>query len=219
MKIGGQPATGETVSGDGTSITAITPENFQGAAAVEVINPGGASAIVFGGYIYLDPIRIDGISPNKGSIAGGTTVVISLPLTLAIIDGMVVRVGREKYILPTMAILESFQPKKEDCYTVEGKGEMILARGQLIPLIRLGEVFHVESEARHPWEGLVVAVEHKNEQKALLLDELVGKEEVVIKNLGGYLQKVKGLAGGAIMGDGKVGLIVDIAGLYEIALQ
>lgn len=88
-----------------------------------------------------------------------------------------------------------------------------------MPLIRLGEVFHVAGEARHPWEGLVVAVAHKNEQKALLLDELVGKEGVVIKNLGGYLKKVKGLAGGAIMGDGKVGLIVDMAGLYEIALQ
>jgi two-component system chemotaxis sensor kinase CheA len=149
----------------------------------------------------------------------GTTVVISLPLTLAIIDGMVVRVGRERYILPTMAILESFRPKKEDCFTVEGKGELIMSRGHLMPLIRLGEVFHVESEARHPWEGLVVAVEHKNEQKALLLDELVGKEEVVIKNLGGYLKNVKGLAGGAIMGDGRVGLIVDIAGLYDIALQ
>jgi two-component system chemotaxis sensor kinase CheA len=89
----------------------------------------------------------------------------------------------------------------------------------LIPLIRLGDVFQVESEARHPWDGLVVAVEHKNERKALLLDELVGKEEVVIKNLGGYLKNVKGLAGGAIMGDGKVGLILDMAGLFEIALQ
>ena len=193
-----------------------------------IFHPGFSTAKaitdVSGRGVGMDVVK-KGIEKLRGHVdirsmeGRGTTVVISLPLTLAIIDGMVVRVGREKYILPTMAILESFQPKKEDCYTVEGKGEMILARGQLIPLIRLGEVFHVESEARHPWEGLVVAVEHKKEQKAMLLDELVGKEEVVIKNLGGYLKNVKGLAGGAIMGDGKVGLILDMAGLFEIALQ
>lgn len=193
-----------------------------------IFHPGFSTAkavtAVSGRGVGMDVVK-KGIEKLRGhvdvrSVAGrGTTVVISLPLTLAIIDGMVVRVGREKYILPTMAIVESFRPKKEDCFTVEGKGEIILSRGQLIPLIRLGEVFHVASEARHPWDGLVVAVEHKNERKALLLDELVGKEEVVIKNLGGYLKNVKGLAGGAIMGDGKVGLILDMAGLFEIALQ
>jgi two-component system chemotaxis sensor kinase CheA len=193
-----------------------------------IFHPGFSTAkavtAVSGRGVGMDVVK-KGIEKLRGHVevrsqpGRGTTVVISLPLTLAIIDGMVVRVGRERYILPTMAILESFRPKKEDCFTVEGKGELIMSRGHLMPLIRLGEVFHVESEARHPWEGLVVAVEHKNEQKALLLDELVGKEEVVIKNLGGYLKNVKGLAGGAIMGDGRVGLIVDIAGLYDIALQ
>jgi two-component system chemotaxis sensor kinase CheA len=147
----------------------------------------------------------------------GTTVIISLPLTLAIIEGMVVRVGKERYILPTMAILESFKPKKEDYYTVKRKGEMVMARGKLIPLIRLDKLFNIEADAEDPWDGLVVVVENKEEQRGLLLDELLGQEEIVIKSLGEALKHTKGLAGGAILGDGRVGLILDIAGLFEIA--
>lgn len=144
-------------------------------------------------------------------------MIISLPLTLAIIEGMVVRVGKERYILPTMAILESFKPKKEDYYTVKGKGEMVMARGKLIPLIRLDRLFRIAGDARDPWDGLVVVVENKEEQRGLLLDELLGQEEIVIKSLGEALKHTKGLAGGAILGDGRVGLILDMAGLFEIS--
>ncbi len=147
----------------------------------------------------------------------GTTVVISLPLTLAIIEGMVIRVGKERYIVPTMAILESFKPKKEDYFTVKGKGEMVMARGNLIPLIRLDRLFKIEGDAKDPWDGLVVVVENKEEQRGLLLDELLGQEEIVIKSLGEALKRTKGLAGGAILGDGRVGLILDIGGLFELA--
>jgi len=147
----------------------------------------------------------------------GTTVIISLPLTLAIIEGMVVRVGRERYIVPTMAILESFRPKKEDYFTVKGKGEMVMARGNLIPMIRLDNLFGIEGDSQTPWDGLVVVVENKEEQRGLLLDELLGQEEIVIKSLGEALKRTKGLAGGAILGDGRVGLILDIAGLFELS--
>jgi two-component system chemotaxis sensor kinase CheA len=147
----------------------------------------------------------------------GTTVVISLPLTLAIIEGMVIRVGKERYIVPTMAILESFKPKKEDYFTVKGKGEMVMARGNLIPLVRLDRLFKIEGDAKDPWDGLVVVVENKEEQRGLLLDELLGQEEIVIKSLGEALKRTKGLAGGAILGDGRVGLILDIGGLFELA--
>lgn len=146
----------------------------------------------------------------------GTTVVISLPLTLAIIEGMVIRVGRERYIVPTMAILESFKPKKEDYFTVKAKGEMVMARGHLIPLIRLDRLFRIEGDSKDPWDGLVVVVENKEEQRGLLLDELLGQEEIVIKSLGEALKRTKGLAGGAILGDGRVGLILDIGGLFEL---
>jgi two-component system chemotaxis sensor kinase CheA len=147
----------------------------------------------------------------------GSTFVISLPLTLAIIEGMVVRVGEERYIIPALAILESFRPEKKQYSTVEGKGEIILSRGRLIPLVRLDRIFGIRGDSADPWNALVVAVEHDGEQRGLLLDELLGKEEVVIKSLGEGLKQTKGIAGGAIMGDGRVGLILDIAGVFEVA--
>ncbi len=149
--------------------------------------------------------------PGKGS-----TFNISLPLTLAIIEGMLVRVGTERYVIPALAILESFRPTKEQYSTVEGKGEMILSRGRLLPLVRLNRIFEIESDSHQPWEGLVVTVEHENHQMGLLLDELLGKEEVVIKSLGEALKNTVGIAGGAIMGDGRVGLILDMAGIWSI---
>jgi two-component system chemotaxis sensor kinase CheA len=156
------------------------------------------------------------INTRPGS---GSTFIISLPLTLAIIEGMLVRIGHERYIIPAVAILESFRPDKNQYSTVKGKGELILSRGKLIPLVRLDRMFGVKGDTVHPWDGLVVAVENDGEQRCLLLDELLGKEEVVIKSLGGSLKNVKGIAGGAIMGDGRVGLILDMAGIFEIAKQ
>lgn len=146
----------------------------------------------------------------------GSTFVISLPLTLAIIEGMLVRVGKERYIIPALAILESFRPEKNQYFTVEGKGEMIRTRGSLAPLIRLNRLFNVEADHEHPWEGLIVSVEHEDKRMCLLLDELLGKEEVVIKSLGGNLKHIKGIAGGAILGDGRVGLILDMSGIYDL---
>lgn len=146
----------------------------------------------------------------------GSTFVISLPLTLAIIEGMMVRVGEERYIIPALAILESFRPSKDQYSTVEGKGELIRTRGNLVPLVRLHRIFGVECEFETPWEGLVVAVEHEDRKMCLLLDELLGKEEVVIKSLGGGLKNLKGIAGAAILGDGRVGLILDMAGIFEV---
>ena len=150
--------------------------------------------------------------PDKGS-----TFVISLPLTLAIIEGMLVRVGTERYIIPALTILESFQPEESQYFTVEKKGEMIKSREKVIPLIRLDRLFGVEGDSVQPWDGLGVSVEHEGKRICLLLDELLGKEEVVIKNLGESLKNVKGIAGGAIMGDGRVGLILDMAGIFELA--
>ena len=145
----------------------------------------------------------------------GTTFTIALPLTLAIIDGMVVEVGQERYILPTISVAESLRPKKEEYSTVQGRGEMIMIRGSLIPLIRLYEVVQVDPEKREPWEALVVVIEHHGQQRCLLVDRLVGRQEVVIKSLGHSLKKVKVLAGGAIMGDGRVGLILDVEGIFK----
>ncbi|MBW2248324.1 MAG: chemotaxis protein CheA [Deltaproteobacteria bacterium] len=152
-------------------------------------------------------------SPGRGS-----TFIIKLPLTLAIIEGMLVRVGQEKYVIPALSILESLRPTKEQYSTVEGKGEMILTRGKLIPLIRLNRIFDAECDHNNPWEALIMVVEQNGNQIGLLLDELLGKEEVVIKSLGETLKDIKGIAGGAIMGDGRVGLILDMAGIWDLTM-
>jgi len=146
----------------------------------------------------------------------GSKFIIRLPLTLAIIEGMLIRVGNERYVIPALAIRESFRPTKEQYSTVEGKGEIILSRGKIIRLVRLDRIFNVKNHSNDPWEALIVTVEYDGQQMCLLIDELLGKEEVVIKSLGETFKDTKGIAGGAIMGDGRVGLILDMAGIWEI---
>jgi two-component system chemotaxis sensor kinase CheA len=147
----------------------------------------------------------------------GTQFVIRLPLTLAIIDGIIVRVGIERYIIPTIAIQESMHPERKNYNTVHGKGETLLVRGNLLPIIRLYELFQVKPSYTDPCEAIVVVVENEGRRRALMVDELLGKEEVVIKNLGG-LQDIPGVAGGTILGDGCVGLILDLAGIIGTAV-
>ena len=120
-------------------------------------------------------------------------------------------------MIPALSIIESFRPSREQYASVAGKGEMILTRGKLNPLVRLDKFFNCSFDVHDPWEALVVTVEYDGRYMCLLLDELLGKEEVVIKSLGEYMQNVKGIAGGAIMGDGKVGLILDMAGIWQLA--
>jgi two-component system chemotaxis sensor kinase CheA len=143
----------------------------------------------------------------------GCLFTIRLPLTLAIIEGIVVRVGRERYIIPTVAIQESIRPLVKHYSTVHGKGETLMVRGQLVPIIRLYEVFQQKPTFIVPFEAIVVVVEYEGQRRALMVDELLGKQEVVIKSLGSYMKSIQGVAGGTILGDGKVGLILDLAGL------
>jgi chemotaxis protein histidine kinase CheA len=145
----------------------------------------------------------------------GSTITIRLPLTLAIIDGMIVRVGDNRYILPTISINESFRPKPEEYFTVKNQGEMIKVRDSLVPLVRLDRIVAVEGATSDPSRALVVVVENEGQRCCLLVDEVLGKQEVVIKSLGERLKYVRTLAGGTILGDGRVGLILDVSGLFE----
>ncbi len=154
--------------------------------------------------------KVEAISePGKGSL-----FVIRLPLTMAIIDGIIVRVGSERYIIPTTAIQESLKPRPENYNTVQGKGETLMVRGAVLPIIRLYKLFQVEPVYTDPCEAIVVVVEYEGRQRAIMVDELLGKQEVVIKNLGG-LSDIPGVAGGTILGDGRVGLILDLAGIVQ----
>jgi two-component system chemotaxis sensor kinase CheA len=146
----------------------------------------------------------------------GTTFSASFPLTLAIIGGMIVRVGPEFYILPTTAIRQVLRPPKESYNNVIGKGEMINVMGQLHPLVRLYSLFGVPPVHENPWDAIIVVVEGEKSSKCLLVDEIIGKTEVVIKSLGEGVGKIKGVSGGAILGDGRIGLILDTEGLFEI---
>ncbi len=149
----------------------------------------------------------------------GCRFVIRLPLTLAIMDGIIVRVGGERYIIPTVFIKEILRPKQADLTTVKKRGELIKVRGSLLPLIRLYRLLEVTPEKKEIWESLVVVVENEDRQRGLIVDDLIGKQEVVVKNLGEKLKKVKGIAGATIMGDGQVGLILDVHGIFEIDLD
>lgn len=147
----------------------------------------------------------------------GSKFIIRLPLTMAIIEGMVVRVGGERFIIPALGVQEVLKPEEGAFNTaVGGKGEMVMVRGSLLPLVRLGPLFGVPS-AKDDLSGVIVVVESEGQSKAVMVDDLLGKQEVVIKSLGAAIGQLKGLSGGAILGDGRVGLIVDIAGLFIIA--
>ena len=151
-----------------------------------------------------------------GSQAGkGTTFTVCLPLTLAIIDGLMVRIGTQCYILPTLDVSESFRPTAEMITPVQGRGEVVDVRGKLCPLLRLGEIFGVSSDKGKSLDGIIVVVGSGRESRCLLVDELLGKQEVVLKSLGETFKQNKLLEGAAILGDGSVGLILDVDALLQ----
>ncbi len=146
----------------------------------------------------------------------GTTFRIFLPLTLAIIDGLIVKVGEQRYIIPTLAVRESFRPTKEMISTVHERGEMVNVRGRLNPLLRLYDVFGVTPRSTDVTDSIVLVVESAHETRCVLVDDLLSKQEVVIKSLGEQFKQNKSLAGAAILGDGTVGLILDPSALVQL---
>ncbi len=143
------------------------------------------------------------------AVGQGSTFKIKLPLTMAIIDGLVVRVGADRFILPSTSVQMALRPGRDAISTVQGKGEVLDLRGRLVPVHRLHRRFGIPADAQQPWDGIVVIVEHSGKVSALLVDEMVSKQEVVIKNLGAFMQNLPGVAGGAILGDGNIALILD----------
>jgi two-component system chemotaxis sensor kinase CheA len=145
----------------------------------------------------------------------GSTFSIFLPLTLAIIDGLLVGVGEHRYIVPTLLVRESFRPTANMIHTLHERGEMINLRGQLHPLLRLYSHLGIKPATTDPLQSIVVVVEAGNEKRCLLVDKLLGKHEVVIKSLGETFRRNRYLAGAAILGDGRVGLILDPQALVQ----
>lgn len=154
------------------------------------------------------------ITSVRGS---GTKFTIKLPLTLAILDGLSVQVGDETYIIPLVNITESIRPKVGQVQSIVGEGEVVNVRGRVLPIVRLYEVLAVTPRVTDPTQSLLVIVENGRNQVALLVDELVGQHQVVIKSLEANYQRVDGVSGATIMGDGRVALILDVPGLVRMA--
>jgi two-component system chemotaxis sensor kinase CheA len=149
----------------------------------------------------------------------GTTILISLPLTLAILDGMSIRCGEEIYILPLGFVVESLQPARSDVREIAGQGRVVKVRGEYLPLIPLHQMFNIEPRHTDPWEGILVILETEGRKAALFVDELVGQQQVVVKNLESNYRKVAGISGATILGDGGVALILDVTALLRSSRQ
>lgn len=150
----------------------------------------------------------------QSNLGRGTTFVIQLPLTLAIIDGMIVRVGEDRFIVPTANVVNSFQPTAEQRASVFGRGEIVVFHDQSLPLFHLGRLFGTAAGTE---DGLVLVLEADGRRLGMTVSELLGHQQIVIKSLGSLLGKVPGITGGAVLPDGKIGLILDITGLYKLA--
>jgi len=153
----------------------------------------------------------------QSELGKGSVFQMKLPLTLAIIDGMVVRAGSETYVIPITSIITSIKPKPEDLSTVINKGEMFSFHGSLIPLFRLTRLFDICTDEKNLENFLIVIIEDDGNRAGLVIDELVMRQQVVVKTLGETMQNVVGISGGAIMPNGRVGLIIDIGGLVKLA--
>lgn len=185
----------------------IFEPGFSTAAKVTDLSGRGVGMDVVKKHIQRLRGRID----IRSVLGQGCTFTLRLPLTLAIIDGLVVGVGSQRYILPMFAVREMFSPVDGTFVTIENRAEAALFRDKLLPLVRLSNLFGVSSGSSNP--GILIVAEARDQIFCIAVDQLIGKQEVVIKNLGKTFRDVPAIAGGAILGDGRVGLILDVNAL------
>ena len=162
--------------------------------------------------------RLRGRIEVESTFGQGSSFTIFLPLTLAIIDGLLVSIGDEKFILPTLSVRECLRITENMISTVQGTGELVSVRGKLMPLTRLGSMLGIPGAINDPTKGIIVVAESGTTQRCLLVDELLGKKEVVIKSLGDAFKSQALMSGAAILGDGRVALIVDLDALANLKL-
>jgi two-component system chemotaxis sensor kinase CheA len=207
------------------------PEDHLGEEEIRqfIFHPGFSTAEkvtdISGRGVGMDVVKRN-IEALRGSIeiasrpGLGTRFTIRLPLTLAIIDGMVVRVGSNRYIIPTLAILESFKPKPERLSSLLGRGELVDVRGSQLRLLRLGPVLGEMDACRNPADGIAMVVEDvARKRAALLVDEIVDQQQVVIKGMGEGMGQVPCVSGAAIMSSGTVSLILDVGQILKSAAE
>ncbi|NMB44513.1 MAG: chemotaxis protein CheA, partial [Clostridiales bacterium] len=161
-----------------------------------------------GGFVYIDSIE-----------NAGTAITMKIPLTLAIVDGMNVRVGGSIYTIPTINIREFFEPNLKDIITDPDKNEMVMVRGECFPILRLHKAYNVETEVTNFEDGIFIIVQHDKDAICVFVDKLIGQQQIVVKSLPEYIKRrknIKGLAGCTLLGDGSISLILDVAGLDDL---
>lgn len=146
----------------------------------------------------------------------GTVTRILLPLTLAILDGMSVKVADDVFIVPLSAIISTLQPRQEDIYRLAGEEKMLLVRGEYLPLVEMHQVFGIEEAERDLAKSIALIVQNAGNRYALLVDRLIGQQQVVVKNVESNYRKIPGISAATIMGDGSVALIIDVAELQRM---
>lgn len=207
---------GLIASGEGMSDEAVADLIFQ---------PGFSTAAVTtdlsGRGVGMDVVRrnvgdLGGTVTIRSTQGKGSVFTITLPLTLAIIDGLTAAVGDERYIVPLVSIVESVQLKAEAVRSVAGGGELFRFRGEYLPVVRLHEAFHCENAIHAIDEGLMVVVEGDGARVGLFVDGLIGQQQAVVKSLEANYRRVQGVSGATILADGSVALIVDITGLVRM---
>ena len=181
-----------------------------------------AVSSVSGRGVGMDVVRknIEGLGGNvdlENTPGKGSCFTISLPLTLAILDGMIVRVGAEYYIIPINNIIETLRPKSGDVRPIASGGAVINVRGEFIPIMHLHELFRIRNAEHDASKALVVLIENGKEQFGIVVDELVGQQQVVIKSLEENSDRIEGVSGATILGDGKVSLILDMGALSRMS--
>ena len=173
--------------------------------------------------VGMDVVRknleiIGGNISIESRIDKGTEFIMKIPLTLAIIDGMIIRIGEAFFTIPTVSIRESMQPEKKDIIVDPDGNEMLMVRGNCYPIIRLHRLYSLYSEVMDFTKGIMIIVEHEEKFLGLFADELVGQQQVVVKSLPVYIQRlkrVKGLAGCTLLGEGHISLLLDINSLVN----
>jgi len=177
---------------------------------------------ISGRGVGMDVVRrniesIRGRIDIQSVLGQGTVFQIRLPLTLAVTDGMLVRVGDERYIVPLTSIALSFRPEPDMLTTIPPNGDVVMLRGEVLPVVRLHQMFNIPDAVTNPSEAILMIVGDGEHRVALLVDQLLGQQQVVAKALGDGVGEIPGISGGAILSDGRVGLIIDIARMTSLA--
>jgi len=202
--------------------TALTDEETDNIIFLPGFSTAATISNVSGRGVGLDVVKrnIQGLGGRisvTSTEGKGSTFLLTLPLTLAVLDGMIVQVGGQTYVLPLTNIIECLRPAASELHSVVNSGEVLYLRGEYVPMIYLHRLFSVEGAITDPTKSVIVVVENEDGAKiGLIVDELLGQQQVVIKSLESNYDPVEGIAAATILGDGRVALILDIAGLREM---